>query len=317
MQHYIFVKKSQSIQLGHLYEHLIYMSLVDLLSSKKLYKYVDYDLIGKTYHGGLVYIELRAYSKKAKLSKHLLQRFDLDISESRIETAIGQLSAELTKAVNIDGLETIIEPIKELHLKRWYSIDEFSDLDVTNIKSFQLTPPLFLERAIKLSELKVFIQSYGEQTLNRELLPLARQVGKLIAENLTDTLSDTYGLFNTTDKFQLQKQNFSLESTLITSKSSLDLADGYLSITKQLLEAMIHDGAFKRFTTQLRSMSYTRHASASVSFERTYEDTLIFIGSKGWKKIATNKNLKKVLGHTSVEVVFKKTHIILPISTLL
>lgn len=313
MQHYIFVKKSPSVQLGHLYEHAIYMSLVDLLSSKKLYEYVDYVLIAKTYHGGLIYLELQAHTKAAGISSRLLHNIDLTLDETRFEVIRSQVSAELSQEIKIKDIHKTIEQIQRLHAQKWQLLDEFTELDATTDEAVDTKSQIFSGKPIKTTKLKVSVHNSNKVKLDRNLYPLIRQVSKLLAENLTQTFCDTYGLFNNGDEFIISEERIELETTLLASYPTIDLKDGYEEVTKQLIEAMFRDGAFNRFAKQLRSMSYNKNPLETVNFEGTYETTLIFIGSRGWKKIATDKNIMEVLDHLSIEITFKTHTIMLPV----
>lgn len=59
----IIVKQSKCIQLGHLYEHIFCDHLETFLHNQGVFQYVDYTLSGKTYHGGLIYIEVVFYNE--------------------------------------------------------------------------------------------------------------------------------------------------------------------------------------------------------------------------------------------------------------
>ncbi|MFZ2126211.1 MAG: hypothetical protein WAV04_01750 [Candidatus Microsaccharimonas sp.] len=311
MKQYIFLKKSSSILNAHLYEHLFYMSIVDYLSSKGLYKYIDYDLVGKTYHGGFVYIELSSYNKLTSLNQRVMSRLDLELNEERVDIALGQVSAEIKKTLHVSNMDSLVERIKTLHAEPWYSIEELDQLDFklfhdSNEGSIQLGGP------VKSKQIAVSIIAKDSTSKNREYIALTRQLYKAVSDNLADTFCDTFGLFDAGDSFQRQTTH-RLDTVLLTSDKHLELEDGYELLAKQLINSMVKDGAFARLSKNLKDMSYRKDTMSAVSIESNYEDTLTVIGLKGWKRIATIENIYSILEGSDVVIKMGNTTITIPL----
>lgn len=311
MKQYIFLKKSPSILNAHIYEHLFYMSIVDYLSSKGLYKYIDYDLVGKTYHGGFVYIELSSYSKSASLNKRVISKLDLGLNKERVEIALGQISAEINKTLHVPSMDSLFETINELHVKPWYSIEELDLMDVKEFHDSNNTS-VQLGSSIKSKQIVVSVIANNLAYKKREFITLTRQLYKAISDNLSDTLCDTFGLFQAGDSFK-QKSAYRLDTTLLTSDQHLELEYGYELLAKQLIASMVKDGAFARLSKNLRTMSYRDDTMSAVSIESNYEDTLAIIGSKGWKRIATIENIRFILEDSEIVIKMGGSTITIPL----
>ena len=53
-------------------------------------------------------------------------------------------------------------------------------------------------------------------------------------------------------------------------------------------------------------MSYKINPNKTVDLQNNYENTLFIIGSKGWKKVATKKNIDLLIANSSLEIKLGK-----------
>lgn len=309
MKRYILVKKSPSIQLAHLYEHIFCMQVNKILLSKKLYLHADYDFTGKTYHGGLIHFELTQYTNKIKNVYKLLSKIPIDFDPHTVNLAINQLVAEMETGFKNDGYDNMIVEIKNLHNELWIKLDNFNLLDVKDFR--QQSYPFYLsDKTIKSKKLKLKITFTGK---DRAILPLFRQISHLIMANLENTLCDTYGYFSLEDSFKTNPNQYQLINVFNVGLADVHLDNNLITKTQYFIRTMAANNVFNNFAKQLSSLSYEKRPCETVNFENSYEDTLIFIGSKGWKSIATPKNINTILKNSSLEFSFGKQTISAPL----
>jgi hypothetical protein len=307
MKQHIFVKQSPLIQLAHLYEHIVCIELTKLLAKKNLYIYLDYNIVAKTYHGGLVYLEITMYTNKRLDMRKILSNLNISFDENIINLGLSQLIAEHGAILAVKDIETIADELEKLHQNPWTAIDDLGIIDASNFR--QKKYPLYitdgkLPKTNKLNLSVVFNHTTNDNK-SIQLTPLFKQLSYLIMSNLEELICNEFGYFGASNSFKTDKNTSKLTHTLQVGLSEVNLKD-YIKIAQDLIKSMTVDKAFDKFERQLRSISYSKNPDNSVNFEKNYEDTLIFIGSKGWKLIATSENINYLLKNTSFEFSYGK-----------
>ena len=309
MKKYILLKPSSTIQLAHLYEHLFYMHLVKLLQEKGLYLYSDYNFYGRTYYKGLIYIELEVFCESKLDFNKILQNLHLNFTEKNITICISQIVAEKQSILRGGSIKVLTDFLKKLHNEKWIKIDDYG---IINSKDNRQKPyPLFIPKdsEIKLKELKIAIKLAPDIVKNNhELVPLFRQFSHIIVDNLENIICDKYGLFFIKDSFKLN-ESASLTATLRIGTLDFELNDSLSQITKKLIQSMLKNNVFEKFVKKLSSISNKNNVNNLIDFENNHKETMFFIGSKGWKQIATMKNIDIFLNNSSIEFSLGKKKI--------
>ena len=305
MKQYIYLKQSPLIELAHLYEHIVCIELTKLLCKKNLYIYLDYDIVGKTYNGGLVYLEINQYTNKRINMHRILSNLEIVFNDNIVALGISQLIAEKNAPFGSNGTEKIIVELERLHKSPWVMIDDFNIIDSTNIR--RKNSPIYVAEGKLPKQTKLHLSVvYDRTTQNSDvnhLTPLFRQLSYLIMSNLEELICNEFGYFGASNSFKNDKQTCKLTHTLQVGVSKVDL-ESCKNITQNLIESMVFDQTFKRLSHQLRSLSYKQTPHIAVNFEKNYEDTLVFIGSKGWKLVATSENIDTLLSNISFELSY-------------
>jgi len=303
MKQYIILKKSPSIQLAHLYEHIFCMQINRILRDKKMYLYSDYNLIGKTYHGGLIYIEYSQYAKNCHINiKKIISNLKIDFKTNITDIGISQLIAEKESLIWANNYDGVIAELNKLHKESWIDIDNFGIINAKEIR--RKSYPLFLaeDKVPKIQKLSISMLLNEELAKDQQILiPLFRQVGYLILTNLEYSICDTYGGFGIDIIFKEEKSVKLTDNIRLVSKD-LSIDDSLITLTEDLVSSLVNDGAAKRLINNLSSMLYKNGPDNTVNFEHNYEDTLFFIGSKGWKSIANQNNINLLLDNSSIEL---------------
>lgn len=307
MKRLILIKQSPAIQLGHLYEHIFAAQLYIFLYEHHLFSFLDYHLEGKTYYGGIVYIDIELYTDAAIALSDEILALPITINEETITVAATQILAEKEEPLASTGYEAVKRGLEDLHAQPWQNIDDVEIIDTKDIR--KKTGPFYISEgkarpARKLTTSVLLNPEFAKS--HRELFPLFRQFSWLITASLCGVLADTYGYYSLDDAHKNTRDTIGFINIFKVGNAS-DIAVDVKETLDTCLE-VVHDlqhyDAFKRFMDDLRDVSHYDRSDVAPNIERNYEDTLIFIGPKGWKKTATDENYKLLLKHMSIEVKF-------------
>lgn len=314
MKKYIFLKQSPSIQLAHLYEHIVCIKLGMILQDKKMYLYSDYSLSAKTYYGGMICIEYTQFKNNYHVNfKRILSNLEINFKEDITNIAISQIVIEKKSLLHSNGYDSVILELTKLHNKRWLDIDNFEFYNAKEIR--RKTSPLYLAegKVPKIKNLTICIKL--DMKLNKDnqiLVPLFRQVAYLLLLNLETSVCDYYGTFGAGITIKNNKQiNFSNNIKFVNNNFELD--NNLISFIKNQIILIIEDGALERLSNNLASMSYKSNPEKTVDIQNNYEDTLFIIGSKGWKKVSTKKNIDLLIANSFLEIKLGKISKKIPI----
>jgi len=303
MKQYIYLKPSPSIQLGHLYEHVFCMQLNALLRSKGLYSFLDYAITGKTYHGGMVYLQIDLYTKRRINIKKLVAKMAIKFDQATVSLGISQIIAEKGVMLGGNGYDKIITELEQLHKQSWVAIDDFDILDAKNIR--RKSYPIYTTDQPVSNTKKLKLSINLNTNRDRNMIPLFRQISHLILLNIENAVCDKFGYFACDNSFISDKHSTKLTHIFNVGAAHIE-PQAIANTALEIIQSMVKDRALVRFGSQLRSMSYAKKPLEATDFEKNYEDTLVFIGAKGWKSSASPDNISKVLNASSFELIYGK-----------
>lgn len=308
MKHLILIKQSPAIQLGHLYEHIFYSHVDTFFCKHHLFPYLDYLLIGKAYYGGIVCIGIELYTKEAIALSSAIPDLAIDINKTTISIAASQILAEKEERIGSTGYDDIKRDLKDLHARPWQNIDDIELIDTKKVRTKTGSFYIAEGKPLPAKKLTVSIVLNAEfAKVHRELLPLFRQLSLLVILSLQETLADTYGYYSLEDKYK-NNGTASLSNIFKVphgAGADVDLSD-ILQTSIKVVQNLQQYDAFERYMSRLHRTSYYDNPILAPRLERNYEDTLIFIGAKGWRQIATKQNCYDILKNATLEVKFGK-----------
>jgi hypothetical protein len=312
MKRLILIKQSPAIQLGHLYEHIFSAHVDTFLYDHHLFSQLDYSLTGKMYYGGIVYIDIELYTDVAVALADAIPTLAIDLSERTISIAASQILAEKEEPLGGTGYDNVKRALEDLHKEPWQNIDEVELVDTKKIRkktgSFYIAEGKMLP-ARKLTT-SIFLDGQFAAS-HRELLPLFRQFALLITSSLQGVLADTYGYFSHDDAYKDRGTVVGVMNTFKVANGNdleVDLSDT-LTTCLEVVSDLQQYKAFGRYMDELREISHYNYPDSAPNIEKSYEDTLIFIGPKGWQKIATRENYELLIKHMSIEVKFGRNKV--------
>lgn len=305
MKRLILIKQSPAIQLGHLYEHIFCSHVDTLLYEHHLFPDLDYTIAGKTYYGGIISVDLELYTDKAIALTPMISALKINLDETIIATAASQILAEREEPLASTGYDDVKRALESLDVQPWQNIDDVELIDIKDIR--KKTGPFFIAEGKSRPAQKLTTGVYLDATFakkHRELMPLFRQFAWLITSSLQGVLADTYGYFSFNEVY---RNSTTPQGVLNTFKvGDADDIEVNLSEILETCFEVVRDlqqyGAFDRYMEELRKTSYYNHPNLALNLERLYEETHVFIGPKGWKKIATEENRDLLLEHTFIEI---------------
>ncbi|HET6746918.1 MAG TPA: hypothetical protein VFH06_02305 [Candidatus Saccharimonadales bacterium] len=315
MKRLILIKQSSAIQLGHLYEHIFCAHIDTFLYEHHLFSHLDYSLTGKTYYGGIVAIDIELYTDAAIKLSNRLSSLAIELNEEIISIAATQILAEKEEPVGGTGYDNVKQALEELHKQPWQNIDEVECIDTKSIR--KKTGPFYIAEGKPLPARKLTASILLDDKLaasHRELLPLFRQFAWLMTSSFQGVLADTYGYFSHEDVYKDRSPVGVINTFKVANDnaSEVDLSD-ILATCLEVVRDLQQYGAFTRYMDELCKASYYNHSGLAPNLEKNYEDTFIFIGPKGWRKIATDENYRLLLKHMSIEVKFGRDKISQPL----
>ena len=141
---------------------------------------------------------------------------------------------------------------------------------------------------------------------NRHLLPLFRNLAHLFAESTEILVADEHGYFSNGSQFKVTRQKIYMETQLKVAHANESNARQCHESMLALIQELYAKGVVTRYLAQLQDVSYYERAELAPNPETLYEDTMVLLGSKGWKRLATMENCKLLLEHMTVEVCYGK-----------
>jgi len=288
----ILIKKNTTYHLAHLYEHLFCTAIHELCHKNELFAYLDYAIIGHAYKGFL-YVEMQLYTSKAKRLAKQIPTLDIDLSKASLLIALAQILAEEERRFESQSIEAIKNALREMHQETWQNIN---DIDITDMRDVHSEPGVFYAKTEKLppaTKLGITLALDPDfATTHRRLLPLFQQLATLMLINIDTDIAYAYGYY------RLGAEGAAVTPHSLTSK--LKIASGTAVDMSELLEAaldaafyLINYDALDRMAAQLGNAVST-DAYPSPDLRVLFKNTLLLVGAKGWKAIATEENTRLI-----------------------
>lgn len=319
MKRLILIKQSDSTHLAHLYEHIFCTHIEALFYDNHLFQCLDFSLIGRTYHGGVVYIDMELYTEAATTLAKQIPTLEIKLNKTTIPTAASQLLAEEEEPFSSTGYDNVKRALKGLHAQPWQNIDGFGQLDTKTIR--RRAYPFYIAEGKSLPSRKLttsILLDVDFARSHRNLLPLFRQLAWLIAMNLQSVLAEKYAYYNQSDSYKKTGVKIGLLNSFKVAHAhdiDVDLTENLKTCFEVLRNIQRHNG-FNRYATELSKISYNNHPDLAPDVGKNHEDTLIFIGSKGWQHIATPENCELLIKHMSIELKFGRKKVSSPLFKL-
>ncbi len=287
----ILIKQHSCIQLGHLYEHLYLHTANSLLLENGCFKFLDYAIHGTTFDKtGVIQIEYELYSEKAmkfadQLSSIKLKFTDID---KLIDNSILQIIAEEECKILITSKTELLGQLEILDSQPWSLISEISFL---HLAATSLNP-IKLGDSSKTSAIDVVVSS--EEPLS-ELSPLFNFISRIILLTYGNEIARHRGYYPN-EIIGDMKPTLHLRSTMLAPDNNTEKIDlkKDMKLFKDVFTKIDQEDIYKRILLKLQSISYESSLYASPDQNVISDETGIFVGEQGWKKISTMENLNLV-----------------------
>lgn len=300
------IKQHHDYHIAHLYEHLFAMHLSSCMRSKELYSLLDYDFVAKTYYGGIIYLEISLYSQKAKKEYLDILSAPTKINDSNLEISLKQISAEYEQSIAVDQKNTLLA-LSKLDAVRWEDLNQFTYANQKqNKRDHTSLVKLGNKHLVRPLRFDIILDSTWDK-YNKYYLPLFRVLAIFLQSNLSEDLSNKYGFFSSADNFVNSKNKIFLRNIFTVSHQHESQLIDEADFVEQSLKTISKIDKFNALIEILQNVTYSQGDTGAPDFERTMEDTDIFIGGKGWRKIANPSVLKDLIKHTSIQITYKKT----------
>jgi hypothetical protein len=262
------------------------------------------------YHGGIIVVEFAAFTQEAENAIKDLLTLRLTINEDTMLNAWNQVESEKQEPFGHSGFETIIAELKELDNLSWQTFDK---LDVINLNDVRRQSKPFYISTGKLKRTKsLFIDFYLDTTTvqkKQQLLPLANRLLSVIGLNTQYFLTREMGIYFDDEIMHYDKKSLTYRLKFKTYPelefSDDELGDAISYVIKELYEG----GAFERLCTELQSIPQSLEYWIGPSINWVYDSSYQVVGAKGWKRLATEDNVRELLYGIHVNARFGTRHI--------
>lgn len=301
MKHNVLIKTSRLPNIAHLYEHLYVMAITRQMRAAGLHLYVDYHSIARTYGSGFIYIELLLYSDDAARVGASIDSLRLPLDDESLRVALLQVVAEKRQEVRGDP-KLVRRQLEELHAAPWQPLDEVDVLDARVVRRSQkglrrLETP---ERQFRTTRCTLRLEE-GLVASDRHLVALFHVVARVVLDNVVEALADTHGQYDSVDERSLPARGLEQVRILRQHRSaSVDLRTE-LNTCTSIIREMI-EGDFVAKLVQLLQSSSPGAFAEAVDIHRVYEATELLVGGNGWRSLATDENVQRVIEACSIQL---------------
>lgn len=307
MQEIILIKQHSSVQLAHLYEHLYCERLRELFFNKQLFESLDFTLSGTTFdQGGLIEVAVQLHTLKAQTLADQIMTQNIPLDTRAISLAFSQLLAEEEQAINVSSYEAVIQALTELNGKPWEEVDDFTILKARDVR---LSPyPMHISKKHLPSRKIAFNLTLDADfaMTHPELIPLFRQITRVTAYTARYRIAAEEGFYMDTVAFIARPHKFYTKTTLRVANGNDEFIDvnDLLRQCRDVFRYIERTNAHEDFTRELHQTSYRHNPWDAPNTYDAYNETGIYLGSKGWVMTATLENCALLLANTTIEVAF-------------
>ncbi len=303
MKNIILVKQYDSIRVAHLYEHLYLSAVVQVCKKNMLLNYIDYRWFGKTYHSGLIYIDIVLLTPKAEEIAAQISLIKINIDRASVHGAMAEIFAEMKK--RIGGNEVLVTAaLRKLDDKPWQSIEEFSLLEHARRGGQKIMWDIDAPARTKMFRCELSLKS--EFILqNRGLLPLFYIISNTLLSNISDEFSEIYHSYTGENRSVYTKKSVKeIWKFRFYNDRTVNLGHA-LTICQTTIKSILLAGFNNKTESFLRNRKQTRSFVGPDDL-KIYETCGVFVGDKGWERIATIENIEAILKHTTLALIIVK-----------
>ncbi|WP_285437140.1 hypothetical protein [Streptomyces fuscus] len=251
-----------------------------------------------------MYVDVALYNNDAEhLVAEALTR--VAINEESIQRAYNELKAELEMPFGGEGYDAVRDALLKLNEQPWQSVEQLGVIDTKRTRKKAGELYVAEGKPVHSHKLKLSVQLDQQIAVkDRHLLPLFHELAWLLLDNVSRAVSWKYGYFYASDKTAYTSKLAAHTAVFSVGEAPVDLED-VITLCREVVGGMHEDGAFERFVKQLKHVSYSdERNSLRFDAEKNYELTSVFVGEKGWRQLATQRNLEGLLSSIQVQVQF-------------
>lgn len=299
------LKTTDHPEVGHLYEHAYIAGVRRYFASCGLHAYLDYDIQGWTFGKGVVYVTISLLTPGAMAQKDAVVSIKVDTVDE-MAIYIKQIELENGYSMEITDNAELNNEIIRLDKLPWSDLDS---LDVINLQDVTHGSDILRESQEKCKRDRFVVEVTVSKTAwllsHPETLVLFRQLSWLLMHAYIASLCSQSRIYSAQDSFIDTNELASLKNVFYCDDTSFDFRQSAVAI-KELTDNVVQDNVLDAFIWQLHKNSYNRADISCIDDVRMYQETGIFIGQAGWRRLATRENVSRLLEIMHVEVRLKK-----------
>ena len=291
--------------IAHIYEHIFVNALDNFFMSKKLFRYLDYQIDARAYFNGLVYINIDLFSEEAMALETEIPKIKVDTSESEIDGALWQILAEFRSRLwSTEG--QIEKHIQTLAKQPWVDIKDFDVTNIANLYSKTTEEDIeFTKTAAKyFKTLKCeFVLNPKWARNNQDLIPLFAILTYVLSDSIAAMLAVDFYYFNTGSTYTYNPKTYKEAVNLCSHIEQNPKLSDELEACKDCIDDLLAAGAIEKLVNQLQNVS-CEPGTGSPDEIKLYDSTGFFVGAQGWHRIATIKNALEILNNITLKITY-------------
>jgi|GEM_PF-1579744 len=304
----ILIKQHNSLQVANLYQRLFMAAVDDLFYDHELFPYLDYEYTATTL-GGVVQFGIDLYTKEAKDLSENIRETKISLDNEIFHATILQLATSLQHNVSVANegsinWDVVREELLLLDSKPWQDI---KDVDIIDPKHTAFVPGSFYipkdKTKLEIRKIRVTFQLDEEFTdQHKELLPLYCELSEFMSENIYVDLYSNFGFYSMDADYNSKTRAHELTHLFHTVELSAVKPSSVRKVVEESVSDLHEFKAFHRLTSHLHHASHTKADAFFPGVNRTFRRTHLIVGEKGWQRIATDENCRKILSHMYIVI---------------
>lgn len=289
------------------------MRLKTYMFENGLYKSLDFAAWGSTYdQGGIIEINRELYSKKAQAFADKIAGLRIDVGErgDLVVPALRQICAEEKFQIRGSDSRKILAELRLLDERPWTNLDDVESIDTTKLKTSRKF--LYLSRYEQASPRTLSIVIAPTDEMPRDLTPLLHQTARLVLLATSDQLATARGYYQG-ELDGVASSNRTVSELLVYRREArLVNLEVDCAFVLDSIRQVLSDETKRRFLESIQSYTYAGSSDdylIAPGQDRVIKQTNFYVGSRGWKQLATPENLEKVINTMLISVEFGRRKI--------
>lgn len=282
---------------GHLYEHMFVFALSRYFRDNKLLAYLDYTIDAKTYHKGLIWLEVSLFSDEAIKLSTAVYKQRITITQDEINHYLLQVMSEKEILVESIDYTAVSKLLHILDSSKWFDSNSSELISnevyeeagtIVEIKRTRRSN-IFIEQQVSIDTLKL-------QKKTNLQLPLCIVLSEIIQSTLQEDICRVTRSYSLNNFWAEEKSSLMLINEYSTVKKYFNYNDELNKLASGIISIILAPETIKRVQLLAR-----RNDNILPSMHAIMEYSGRFVGANFWNKEVTAKLVETAIDCISIQ----------------